>query len=229
VSHPKNKTKTTNTKRWAPFIVPRQDNITSSATEVDIFSGLGNSVSILTSDIPYDGGLIHTTNGLFTVPDVLSSTAQSTGQTTFVALTNISNQSAVLDSTPLITVFIPTDAAFVAANISAASSGIASIVSGHVLQDFAGYLPSLTNGASFVTQAGTTITVTIQGDDFFINNAKIVSSNLILENGVAHVIDSVLALPITPYTGVSSSIIHPGIAKSLVLSLSVVIFLAWPL
>lgn len=131
------------------------------------------------------------TGSLFTVPLVLSATAEATGQTTFVSLTNGSNQTSILDNTPLITVFIPTNDAFAAANISTASSGTASLLSAHVVPNFAGYLPSLTNGSTFTTQDGTVVTVSIQGDDYYVNDAKIVSSNLILDNGVAHVIDSV--------------------------------------
>src|ERR1700743_2799364 len=134
---------------------------------------------------------ILTAQSLFTVPLSLSETAQTTGETTFVSLTNASSQTPILDSTPLITVFIPTNDAFAAANISASSSGISSLIGGHVLQDFAGYIPSFTNGSTYTTQSGTTVTFTIQGENYFINNAKIVSSNLVLENGVAHVIDSV--------------------------------------
>ena len=146
-----------------------------------------------TNICPNDNRTIQTNpfQSLFTVPHLLSSTAQFTGQTTFVSLTNGSNQTSVLDSTPLITVFIPTNDAFAAANISTASNNTASLLSAHVLPNFAGYLPSLTNGSTIVTQAGTSITVTIKGDDYFINDAKIVSSNLIIDNGVAHVIDSV--------------------------------------
>jgi uncharacterized surface protein with fasciclin (FAS1) repeats len=114
-----------------------------------------------------------------------------------------------LDATPLITVFIPTNDAFTAAGISTSSTGLASALSGHVVQDFAGYIPSLTNGSSFVTQAGTTITVTIQGEDYFINNAKIVSSNLILENGVAHVIDSVRGIFLTDPLNLHKGTYHP--------------------
>ena len=125
------------------------------------------------------------------MPLTLSSTAQSTGETTFVSLTNASSQTVALDSSPSITVFIPTNDAFSAANISTASSGIASVISGHVILDFVGYLPILTNGGNYMTQSGKILTVTIQGDDYFVNNAKIIASNLILENGVAHVIDTV--------------------------------------
>lgn len=37
--------------------------------------------------------------------------------------------------------------------------------------------------------------MTVRGNDYYINNAKIIASNQILENGVAHVIDSVSSLP----------------------------------
>jgi hypothetical protein len=130
-------------------------------------------------------------NSLFTVPLVLSSTAEATGQTTFVSLTDASNQTSVLDSTPLITVFIPTNDAFAAANISTAFNNTAALLSAHILPNFAGYLPSLINGSTYTTQDNTSITVSVQGEDYYVNNAKIVSSNLILDNGVAHVIDTV--------------------------------------
>ena len=112
-----------------------------------------------------------------------------------MSLANSSNLASVLDSTELITAFIPTNAAFDAVNKATASDATGSLLSAHVLPGFAGYLPSLTNGSTFTTQAGTTVTVTIEGDDYFINSAKIVLSNLITDNGVAHVVDAVSHLP----------------------------------
>lgn len=38
---------------------------------------------------------------------------------------------------------------------------------------------------------GTNITVRVSGDDTFINDARIVHANLVLPNGVAHVLDRV--------------------------------------
>jgi hypothetical protein len=52
-------------------------------------------------------------------------------------------------------------------------------------------LPTLKNGATYLTQGGANVTVTVRGNDYYINNAKIIASNQILENGVAHVIDQV--------------------------------------
>jgi hypothetical protein len=191
---------------------------------VSIFSGLGNNISILTADNAYAGGLIHTTDGFFTVPSSLSSTAESTGETTFVSLTDSLNLTDALDSTPFITVFIPTNDAFAAANASTASADTVSILSGHVVPNFAGYLPLLTNGSTIVTQAGTSLTVTIDGDNYFINDAQIVSSNLITDNGVAHVIDKVLTPSptpsIVPFTGAGSSLINKGAVNALAIALS---------
>lgn len=66
---------------------------------------------------------------------------------------------------------------------------------GHIVADFLGYLPALTNGATFTTQGGTNITVKIIGGNYYINNAKIIDSNLLVDNGVCHVVDSVRSIP----------------------------------
>lgn len=70
-------------------------------------------------------------------------------------------------------------------------SSIKSLLLGHVIPNFVGYLPSLMNGTMYTSQGGTNFTVTVNGNDYYINNAKIVTSNVIVENGVAHVIDQV--------------------------------------
>jgi uncharacterized surface protein with fasciclin (FAS1) repeats len=100
--------------------------------------------------------------------------------------------SSMIDSTPLTTIFLPTDAAFAAANISA-SSAPASLLTGLIVPNFLGYLPNLQNGAQLTTQSGTVLTVTVKGSDYYINGAKITTSNVITTNGVAHIIDQVRA------------------------------------
>lgn len=47
----------------------------------------------------------------------------------------------------------------------------------------------LTNGAVYQTLANETLTVSIKNGVYYVNGAKIISSNTILANGVAHVID----------------------------------------
>lgn len=61
----------------------------------------------------------------------------------------------------------------------------------HLIPNFAGYLPSLTHGTTLRSKSGSEFTVKVQGSDYYLNNAKIILSNVIVENGVAHVIDQV--------------------------------------
>jgi hypothetical protein len=49
----------------------------------------------------------------------------------------------------------------------------------------------LKNGNVYATQGGGNVTITTSGADVFVNNAKIVKPNLVIPNGVAHVVDQV--------------------------------------
>jgi uncharacterized surface protein with fasciclin (FAS1) repeats len=138
-------------------------------------------------------GLTHGTSK-FTLPASLSVTLQTTGLNTFASLASSANLTDTFDSIPYSTFFIPSDDAFANANESSPSAATASLLAGHVIPDFAGYLPSLVNGSTLTTQSGSMVTVSIQGDNYYINDAMIISSNTILENGVAHVIDKVCLL-----------------------------------
>jgi uncharacterized surface protein with fasciclin (FAS1) repeats len=89
------------------------------------------------------------------------------------------------------TCFIPNNAAFAIQGATSNYSSIKSLMLGHVIPNFVGYLPSLTNGTTYTSQGGSNFTVTIIGSDYYINNAKIVLSNVIVENGVAHVLNQV--------------------------------------
>jgi len=109
------------------------------------------------------------------------------------------NIQAQIDNTPSLTVFIPSNAAFDAASISAntTAADLARALGGHVVQSTLenrqpiGYLPNLVNGLSLVSSAGSRLQVTVKGENYFVNDALITKANLILKNGVAHVIDRV--------------------------------------
>jgi hypothetical protein len=144
---------------------------------------------LFTDTLANVGSLVR--DSYFTPPLTLSATTAATGHSTFTSLTNSSNLTAELDTTAGLTALIPTNAAFAAANVSGTEPTTPSLMDGHIVPNFVGYLPALTNGLKLITQAGTTVTVTVQGNDFYLNNAKIIASNLILQNGVAHVLDQV--------------------------------------
>ncbi len=60
-----------------------------------------------------------------------------------------------------------------------------------MIPDFVGYLPLLKDGKTYVTKGGTNITLTVKGGSYFVNNARIVQANLVLENEFAYVVDQV--------------------------------------
>ncbi|KAK3346854.1 hypothetical protein B0T25DRAFT_289534 [Lasiosphaeria hispida] len=163
----------------------RQDS-GAQAPLVQISSGLGNIANIIKADIPFkkcgnSSGLIHIVDTYFTVPRTLSASAAALGLTTFNTLASSLN----LDNASSITVFIPSNGAFAAANTSQPN------VRSLVVRNFLGYLPVLEDGARLVTDSGSTLTVTRRGIDVFVNGAKITKPNVILENGVAHVLGEV--------------------------------------
>ena len=93
-----------------------------------------------------------------------------------------------MESIKEITAFVPTDAAFTKSNVSTPSPAV---LSDHIIPNFAGYVPDLVDGATYTLKSGLTVKVTFKGGDIYVNNAKIVASNIILENGVAHSVDQV--------------------------------------
>lgn len=89
--------------------------------------------------------------------------------------------------------FAPDNDAF--ANIQNLVSGLSSeqltsILTYHVVQGTVGYSTSLSNGATLSTVQGGTVRVTVEDDgDIFVNSAEVEVANVLLSNGVAHVID----------------------------------------
>ena len=104
------------------------------------------------------------------------------------------------------TVFAPTDDAFIAlagaldvtAEDLLALDGLADILLYHVVG--AQVLSTdLADGATAATLLGEDVTVTINDDGIFINDAQVTVADIVTDNGVVHVIDAVL-LPPTPFT-----------------------------
>lgn len=77
-------------------------------------------------------------------------------------------------------------------NVSGSDEDIAELLSKHILMSTRGYTPSLTDGANFVTLAGTTATVEVSADgSISVDGARIIIPDVVVKNGVIHVVDSV--------------------------------------
>jgi len=114
------------------------------------------------------------------------------------------------------TLFAPTDAAFnllPAGTVAALLNDIpqlTDILKHHVVADSV-MSTMLSNNQVVTTLLGTDITVTINANGVFIDNAQVIVADLVADNGVVHVIDAVL-LPPAPsnsiYDIVSNSADH---------------------
>lgn len=90
------------------------------------------------------------------------------------------------------TIFAPSNGAFAAiANLLGmlSTQQLTSILTYHVVNGTVGYSSTLTNGAMLKTLNGGSVKVTIDGSDIFINSAKVITADVLVSNGVAHVID----------------------------------------
>ncbi|KAF7513217.1 hypothetical protein GJ744_010613 [Endocarpon pusillum] len=178
---------------------------------IQLFSGLGDNVTVTATDIPYDCGLIHRVTDFFTIPQDFTTTFNATNQTSFSAGLQSTNLSSTLSHPSGVTVFSTSNSAYTAGTSNSTSPAqLSSLLSNHVVPGFLGYLPELRDGQNLTTVGGTTLTVSIRGGDYYINEARIVKADLITDNGVAHVLDKILTPPparaVEPYTGSSWSL-----------------------
>lgn len=70
---------------------------------------------------------------------------------------------------------------------------LAEILQYHVVQGAVGYSTTLSNDLKLPTLAGQELTITIDAEGaVFANNARVINSDILIANGVLHVIDTVL-------------------------------------
>ena len=95
--------------------------------------------------------------------------------------------------TPNLTFFVPNSAEARSTfnNISAEldADNLMALFNYHIVPDFVGYSSNLTNGTILKTFQGDNVTITRDGDDIFVNSARITNPDYLVVNGVIHVID----------------------------------------
>jgi len=143
-----------------------------------------------------------------TLPESLDSTLQKTNGSVF---RNSLLQESLLDTisnTSKITVFVPGDTVL--------NGGIlnSSVLQQHILPNALGYTPDMYDGKTYPTQNGTTVTISIKGTDYYVNNAKIVRADVITKNGVVHFIDALINPPPAPSSVTGSGATGSRVALS---------------
>ncbi|KAH7400866.1 FAS1 domain-containing protein [Phaeosphaeria sp. MPI-PUGE-AT-0046c] len=176
---------------------------------VTFFSGLNFNSTVSQANVNFTGGTIHVIDSLLTLPENISSTATAAGLTSLRGALNATNLVNTVDTTSNITIFAPNNAAF-----QAISSGLSNLTTEQITNVLTYhavvgaqpiYSSAIKNGTVVPTLNGANLTVTVKNGSVFVNNAKVVMADVLVANGVVHVIDAVLNPSNTTIAGSSAT------------------------
>lgn len=143
---------------------------------------------------------INIVDAVIDVPGEFTAALDANNLTSFRTALTTANFLTTLNTLHGVTIFAPTDAAFSAAqqNLTAAGSNASvldTILRNHVVNGSSVYSGNLEGGTSATSAAGEKLSATFNGTGAFVTSgnvtAKIVTPDIILWNGVLHVIDTV--------------------------------------
>lgn len=159
------------------------------------YSGLGQNSSVTTPDLNFTGGTIHVIDTVLALPTNISSTALDEGLSSAYGALNASGLVNAVDTVRDVTAFIPNNEAFQAIGSALPNMTMAqlsSILTYHIVNGTVGYSSTLMNGSSLTAMNGGKLTITLNNGSVFVNSAQVVEADILVANGVVHVIDGVL-------------------------------------
>jgi len=161
---------------------------------------------VVLADIVADNGIVHVIDVVLTPPPtftVLDIINESEDHTIFASALAASGLDVTIDgggffSNGPVTIFAPTDAAFEAlpegeldALLDDPTGDLVGIIYNHIVAG--NFLAAdLSEGVELSSFSGEVLTVALDGDNVFINDAQVVTPDLQADNGVLHVIDSII-------------------------------------
>lgn len=172
--------------------IPESDSATAVAANLTALAGALTSANLVSTGKPLHP--IHPT-----IPPSLSRLIP-TYLPTHHPLTLKPNINSILtnpqtvNSLSDVTIFAPSNAAFAAIGSALGSlttTQLTQILTYHVVTGTVGYSSLLTN-TTLKTVNGESLTITILNGSVFVNSARVITPNVLVANGVVHVIDGVL-------------------------------------
>ncbi|KAE8450265.1 hypothetical protein EG329_006693 [Mollisiaceae sp. DMI_Dod_QoI] len=172
----------------------RVENVKQAGDVVVFVSGQGSRSTLTQADLMFTGGVVQVIDSLLIPPTALTNTTQAFNLTAFEGSLYESNQLSTFEA-PNVTIFAPQNDAFQAlgpAISGMTSDELATVMDYHLLSNQVTFSTSMTNGSKWLTQQGENITVLHSGNNVYINSAQLLTSDILIANGVLHVIDNVL-------------------------------------
>lgn len=142
--------------------------------------------------------MIHVIDTVLTLPESDSATASAANLTALTGALTTANLVTALDGLKDVTIFAPSNAAFQAIGSAVGSlstAQLAQILEYHVVNGTVGYSSGLKN-MTLPTLGGGSVNITVEGGNVFVNSAKVTIPDVLVANGVVHVIvrNSILCL-----------------------------------
>eukprot|EP00160_Parvularia_atlantis_P018419 Unigene680_Nuclearia_a/m.2133 Unigene680_Nuclearia_a/g.2133 ORF Unigene680_Nuclearia_a/g.2133 Unigene680_Nuclearia_a/m.2133 type:complete len:311 (+) Unigene680_Nuclearia_a:114-1046(+) len=177
--------------------VPQVLEVIRNNNGVQIVFGIPGSPSftarVTQADIDCSNGIIHIVDLVLLIPPVPSVIATEAGLSELVAALSAAGLVEAVNSLPSITIFAPTNEAFQAVGWrSLPIETLTQVLLYHVVPDAVAYSNTLTNGLVVKTLQGSTVRITLSGGGVQVNNANVALPDVLVSNGVVHVIDEVL-------------------------------------
>jgi len=170
--------------------------ITADANGVMLYAGAGTAgeaASVTAADVMASNGVIHVIDAVLVPPPSTVDVATANGLTSLLGAVTSVDLGEAVQTTPGITIFAPLNSAF--ADLGDLSNvtpeDLSSILTGHVVPSLV-YSTDLSDGLTARALNGADVVVELRADGAYISGAKVVASDVLTQNAVVHVIDTVI-------------------------------------
>jgi uncharacterized surface protein with fasciclin (FAS1) repeats len=163
--------------------------------KVVAYSGLKYYSTVKTADVNYTGGVIHIIDRVLVLPQNNTATMTQANLTALSGAVKAANLGPQLDYSKDVTIFAPDNNAFVSissllANMSA--TDVAKILGYHIVPGTVAYSSMLKN-ETIKASDGTDLKITVENNGaVFVNAARVTVPDVLVGNGVVHVVNQVL-------------------------------------
>ncbi|KAJ1653022.1 hypothetical protein IWQ61_006769 [Dispira simplex] len=153
------------------------------------------SLNVVQADIAASNGVIHILDGILDIPedinDVGNGISDISSAMNFMDTSEIDDQ---IDDLNSITAFIPNNAAISNLDFSLYSQDdLRRTLRFHIVRDSVLYSPYIRDTQQLRTLEGGSVIVNRSNDDIiYVNNVRVIRSDILIKNGVIHIIDQVL-------------------------------------
>lgn len=159
-------------------------------------SSLGTRCTVEDSDIEFKGGLIHVVDNLLIPPDRLEETGEGFELASFLGGLYKADRMPSVAERKNVTIFAPQNKAFEAIGASLLDlddEALERVMDYHIVPDKVLASTSLTNGTKLPSLLDDSpLTVHQAGNNKYINSAQIIQPDILIANGILHLISDVL-------------------------------------